>query len=226
MLALDDLKKLVRTEESEMLERKKSCPNGAELRQTLVAFANSVPSGQFGVILVGIGPDRSLHSVQSPDSVQQTILKVASNDCFPPVRCSLQLFEHEGHDLLAVIIPHSSERPHFTGKSYLRIGSVSKEASDVQFEALINSRHDKIERIAQYLDRTVDVRFHEGTWIWDSHPTAGSPSDGRFRIKACDRWLVMLTDPHLEWTIGVPTDIIRIEWSAEFQGIRLYVGPS
>jgi hypothetical protein len=223
MIPHDQLRTLVLTEESELLERKKSCPNGSELRQTLVAFANSVPPGQFGVLLLGVAPDGSLHSVDSPDQTQKSILRIATQECYPPIRCSLQLFRHDQRDLLAVIIPYSDQRPHFSGRSYVRIGSVSKEASDPQFEQLIASRHDKVAKISGVLGQVIDVRFRDGVLRTDSHPSAGFPSDGAYKVMSCDRWLVMLQDFMNSWIIGVPTDCVKLEWSAAKKNLRLFV---
>jgi hypothetical protein len=46
----------------------------------------------------------------------------------------------DGREFLAVIVPGSPDKPHFTGKSYVRVGPETRDASEDQFNRLIADR--------------------------------------------------------------------------------------
>jgi hypothetical protein len=62
-----------------------------------------------------------------------------------------------GRQALAVIIPGSESRPHFTGPSYVRRGSETIEASGEQFAELVAQRNSKAALILQSKGKNVTV---------------------------------------------------------------------
>lgn len=67
----------------------------------------------------------------------------------------------DGRQCLAVIVPGSSERPHFAGLSYVRVGSESREASKQQFETLIAIRNSKARKILEFKGKQISVLSHD-----------------------------------------------------------------
>lgn len=53
------------------------------------------------------------------------------------------MIESGGKYIVAVIVQPDSDKPHFAGPAFVRVGSESKKASEVQFDELITSRTNK-----------------------------------------------------------------------------------
>jgi hypothetical protein len=60
---------------------------------------------------------------------------------------------------LAVIVPGSEARPHFAGKSYIRVGPQTKEASESQFDRLIADRVSKAREISKWVGKRIVIDF-------------------------------------------------------------------
>jgi hypothetical protein len=197
----DDLNRMRKDTESNFVERKTVKNKGGWLR-TAVAFANSAPVDYPAVLFVGVNDDGTLENVP-PDhdweSQQKTVTAELSR-AYPPLYYLPKMLRDQGREFLAVIIPGSRERPHFTGKAYIRVGPETIEASDEQFENLIAQRSSKIYEILKWKGKTVTVenmvRFarpgtdpSQGSWygivedcnqFWVSLSVAGStPKNSR-----------------------------------------------
>lgn len=164
---MDDEALLLRLKDHEdsFTERK---PEGAgsanaELRKTLVGFANSVPEGKTAIMFIGVSDTGTPLGVKNPDSLQKTIREVSERDCFPPITCQVRVFEREGKNLLAVLVSASKDRPHFSGPAYVRVGSESVKASPRVYEELIASRNTKAGKILRIKDKHqhIDFRSYE-----------------------------------------------------------------
>jgi hypothetical protein len=88
MLPESELTRLLNNSESHWVERKPPTVNGAEIRNTLVAFANSVSEGQHAVLFIGVSNDGKPQAVTNTDKLQKTVTQIAEHDCYPPVKCS------------------------------------------------------------------------------------------------------------------------------------------
>lgn len=228
MLPQATLEGLTTTPESQFVERKVSCPNGAELRKTLTAFANSTPERQYSVVLIGIENDGTLRGIDSPDSVQKSI-KQAADECYPPITISLQIFACRGVQLLAIIVPFSSKKPHFTGRSYVRVGSISKEASDSAFENLIASRNSKAGRLLAYRGIEIEAVFKPTNGdLLVPEPLDRSgvvTEDGMsyfMRIESCDSWILELRTRQ-DIPVHVPLEDVKISWSSSRNMLKIFV---
>lgn len=160
---MDDKALLVRLKDHEdgFTERK---PEGAgsanaELRKTLVAFANSVPEGKTAILFIGISDTGTLLGIKNPDSLQKTIREVSERDCFPPITCQIRIFESEGKSLLAALVTASKDRPHFSGPAYVRVGAESVKASPKVYDELIASRNTKAGKILRIKDEHQHIAF-------------------------------------------------------------------
>ncbi|MGE0643791.1 MAG: helix-turn-helix domain-containing protein [Nitrospira sp.] len=131
----------------------------AELRKTLVAFANSVPEGKTAILFIGVSDTGTPLGVKNPDSLQKTIREVSERDCFPPITCQVRVFESDGKILLAVLVTTSKERPHFAGPAYVRVGSESVKASPKVYEELIASQNTKAGKILRIKDKHQRIAF-------------------------------------------------------------------
>ena len=70
----------------------------------------------------------------------------------------MQVLQVDEIPVLAVIVSHSDQQPHFSGPAYIRQGSESLKASKQLYEDLINSRVDKCRRILRDKDKIWTVQ--------------------------------------------------------------------
>jgi Putative DNA-binding domain len=136
----EELRRRFSNKEDNFTERK---PNGAkrdELRRTIVAFANSLPEGQTGVLYVGVNDDGSPQGVEDTDSMQKTIRRICAGDCYPPIIPACAVLNLGEQTVLAVEISASDKRPHFAGPAFIRVGSESIAASPEIYQDLLTSR--------------------------------------------------------------------------------------
>src|SRR5260370_692493 len=92
---------------------------------TAVAFANSTPIGAPAVLFVGLNNDGAFETVAADHDweKQQVTVTQELNRAYPPISFVQKIVHgNVAGQCLAVIIWGSPERPHFSGKSYIRKG--------------------------------------------------------------------------------------------------------
>lgn len=159
MLSDQQILALVQGSESHLVERKRSLPNQADIRKALVAFANTVASGEDAVLAIGMADDGQVVGVSNADKIQREVRQTAEQDCYPPIQCHPRLLSVDGKEIVAIVIPSSTTKPHFAGPAYVRVGSESVRATERVYEDLIASRHDKARVILDWKLKLVSVRF-------------------------------------------------------------------
>ncbi|MGA8072835.1 MAG: ATP-binding protein [Candidatus Acidiferrales bacterium] len=137
--------------------------------KTVVAFANSCPPGYPGLLLIGVRDDGSIEGGANLDSMQKTLNELLK-DAYPSIYVLPKVVTHQGQPFLAVIVPGSDLRPHFSGASYVRLGSQTIKASAEQFERLIAQRTSKAYTLGQHIDEliTVEMRRVEHTHVGET----------------------------------------------------------
>lgn len=154
--------------EDPWVERKQSFDE-RDVRKTAVGFANTVSEGQTAVMFIGADNKGRHKGVPDADDMQKKI-RGALERCYPPITyqtCVLSV-EVEGKPLevLAILVPFSQNRPHFTGPAYVRRGSETIEASQDVFLELIASQNDTARRILQFKDKKVRLRIRSAHGLW------------------------------------------------------------
>ena len=191
--------------EDNFVERKPANPNREDLRRTIVAFANSVPKGRTGVLFVGVKDNGEIETVPNTDKLQKTIREVCERDCYPKINYSSEVLEPEsGVRILAVEVPASADRPHFSGPAYVRRGSESVAASKEVFDELVYSRNSKYASLLEIRRTVVTVlssRHFEG--IAKDIPCECrfeelGPQTLRLRILRSDRYVTVPLDGVME----------------------------
>ena len=151
-----DLLARLKSPEDSLVERKPANPKAADLRATACGFANAVPPGATGIIFLGVAPDGTILGVPDPDSLQRTVRSRLAQECYPSIDHQCTVLEDDGKFVVAVEIPASAHRPHFTGAAYVRKGSETVAATKEQYEQLIASRNT----VAGVLSRAIGE-----TWL-------------------------------------------------------------
>ena len=133
---------MVSNTEDNVTERKTRNDRDGWLK-TAVAFANSLAVGQAGVLFVGVNNDGSIQKPEEKidwEDFQKTVTKVI-NRAWPPIYQDVRVREKGGMKFVSATIYGSPNRPHFAGRSFIRIGPETREASEMQFDELIAQRN-------------------------------------------------------------------------------------
>jgi hypothetical protein len=194
-LSDDDLISKVTDTENNFIERKTASDTRGWL-ETTVAFANSCPIGFPGVLYVGVNNDGSIQHHKNPmnfEKLQKTISHVI-DDAWPPIYYLSKTLQKHGHEFIAVIVPGSISRPHFSGHSFVRIGPQTKDASEAQFDDLITQRSGKVRALRKLIGRIV---------YW--HAIGYLPGSGNGTVMDCNQFFVTLKD-------GPERNCFPIDW--------------
>src|SRR5882724_2588775 len=129
--------------EDRFTERKPKGVSTEDKCKTLVAFANSLPDGEEGILFIGVSDKGDILGLDNTDNLQKEMRKLAEQRCYPPIRIQSEVLNISGLEVVAVSVLPSRNRPHFTGPAYVRIGSESCEATEQMLTELIASRTDE-----------------------------------------------------------------------------------
>jgi predicted HTH transcriptional regulator len=152
----DIFQRLTNTEDSTVERKVRS--DFRDCRKTVVAFANSLPVGDPGIVFVGVDDNGN---VESSDATEKLQMKISEeiNRIFPPIFPQILTREKDGKKFIVIIVHGSGERPHFAGHSYIREDSKSVPASQSQFNNLIAQRNSKTAEILKWKGKNVTVEI-------------------------------------------------------------------
>lgn len=154
----DILARVVATEDG-TVERKTFSDNRDWIKAA-VAFSNSLENDQPGVLFVGVFNDGRIQDQGTAnfEELQKRISGELSN-IYPPIYPTILVREKEGKKFISVIVYGSPERPHFAGKSYIRDGTQTKDASEINIQEFIAKRNSKVSEILRWRDKAVTLHI-------------------------------------------------------------------
>lgn len=146
------LKNLVAQGEGAMLEFKRKAAYPEKIVREMIAFANT----KGGILLVGIGDDRTIPGLKYPEDdshvIRQALLRcrpqLQVKETFIPIGGSRTVIQYE--------IPESKKKPH-----YLLTADHSKE-SFVRVDDKSIKASREVREIAKRKQRKKDIHFHYG----------------------------------------------------------------
>jgi hypothetical protein len=178
--------------EDGLTERKPEGAGERDFKETVVAFANAVPQGSEGVLFIGVSDKGDILGCSGVESLQKTVTRICTNECYPPIAARLESRQFDGKDVLAVIVPHSTQRPHFSGHAFRRVGSQNLKSDEAAYSDFIVARSSVGAKILENKGKVVLVRS-VGKKLGDPKPVPPNYSEhGQFVIKACDPHTVTL----------------------------------
>ena len=227
--------------EGSFMERKTSF-HAEEVKEALVAFANSLPENQEAVLFIGVAPDGTTPGVECADKLQIKITRLAEESCYPPVPCKPTVLKYKGVEVVAAVVQHSKQQPHFVGHAFVRVGSETKKASPEKMEELIASRSEKARRILREKTQLV-------TTLWKSisdKPTTetvirhmmsrsgGHPSSlvgkqwqrevkRECRIESCDSHVVRLLEISTGLHLAASLENVKIDYDETKYRMKLVI---
>ncbi len=211
--------------EDTLTERKPEGVNDRELRKELVAFANSLRPTQEAAIFVGISDTGDILGVSNPDTLQKRIRRIAEQDCYPPIFIQQYVLSVSGKEILAVTIPHSANKPHFSGPAFVRVGAECTNATQEQYDFLINSRSDKCYQILLNREALFTVRVINkvlGEAGYDNRPRAATHE---CRIIECNQHYVRLSDTANDKRYSEPLENVTVLHDEERHRPMLVIRP-
>jgi schlafen family protein len=207
-------------------ERKLEGVRPAELRRTLVAFANSVPEGRTAVLFIGVADDGKVVGVSNADDFQKKIRRLAQEECYPPIAITSEVVASNGRNVLAVEVPASSNRPHFAGLAYVRQGSESVQATPELFEQLVASRVTKAGAILRLKGQPITV-VALGKELGATKKLMDSLYRARHecRVEDCTAQYVRLHDISTQRNVTEPWENVTVTYDEERYRPMLIVEP-
>jgi len=142
--------------ENNFIERKTEKDHRGWL-QTAVAFANSCPVGQPGILYIGVD-DNGVVRKQSDgykfEDLQKNISARIAN-AWPPIYFVTHILKKDGLEFVAVVIFGSPLRPHFSGPAYVRIGPETRNASEEKYDEFVAQRSSKVRALQKMIGEQV-----------------------------------------------------------------------
>lgn len=166
--------------EDSFVERKSQSDKAGWLRTT-VAFANSTPVGLPAVLFIGVNDDGTIEDGVNVERTMQTFSDFVASHAWPPIFTIPRTITHGSRPCVAVIVPGSPEGPHFAGRSYVRVGTQTKEASSAQFAELIAVHSSKAREIQRWKDKDV-------SWVNRDPKIGESHGSGRTIVRSCNSY--------------------------------------
>ena len=202
----------VREFEDGFTERKPESASDGEIRETLVAFSNTVPPGRTAALFIGVGDDGQILGLSNPDSRQKKITRVCDRECYPPIPYQCEVFFVEDKAVLAVIVPESFQRPHFAGGAFIRHGSVNVQATEEEYDQLILTRVDKCREILRHKNSEWYVRSYRRQLEEPEELERGMSAGANCRIEAVNPFYVRFRRTDSNTLFSVELAAISLLW--------------
>ena len=167
------------------------------------------------MLFIGVRDNGEIEVPQPNLDEAQKKFNTQMQKVYPRIPYITKVVSQDGKQALAVIIPGSPLRPHFTGLSYVRRGSESVEASEGQFAELISQRNSKAARLLEWKDKQVTVinRTGSGHHVSESYwPTA--------KVKDCNEFYVTLQSG-ADTTTPNAFPLTRVDINFDYENKRL-----
>ena len=88
---------------------------------------------------------------------RKTLVRICSNECYPPITVRLESCQVDGKPVLAVIVPHSPQRPHFSGHAFRRVGSQNIKSDEAAYSDFITARSSVGAKILENRGKVVNA---------------------------------------------------------------------
>jgi ATP-dependent DNA helicase RecG len=142
----EELLALLRSLESDRVERKASLSEPDRIREAICAFANDMPNHRLqGVIFIGVNNDGSCSNLRITDQLLLTLSDMRSDgNTLPLPNITVQARTLNGCEMAVVIVEPSYDPPvRFRGRTYIRIGPRRAIATIEEERRLVEKRRSQ-----------------------------------------------------------------------------------
>ena len=134
---------MLRQEESQVFERKKSLALQREGFESLCGMVNS--EGANGTVVFGVAPDGQVVGVESGnlDKAQRSLAQTISAKFDPPIQVSIEVVDCDGIPVVAISAQRHRRVPYheFDGRAFIREGTATRQLSLREKQALERQRN-------------------------------------------------------------------------------------
>ena len=215
-----ELQLRIRNFEDHFVERK-SLGDSKDWLKTAVAFANSAPIGFPCVLYLGVKNDGTPERGAADSNLEklQSTFAEKIKAAYPRIPYYPRIFRIGNQQLLAIIIPGSDLRPHFSQRPHVRVGERTLEATDAQFEELIAQRNIKAAYLLAHKHEKFTVVFLKSQehWVLSGRVQAEWPS---CELVECNQFFVSFRG---ENTAAVPLERIQISREVKSGQLKLEI---
>jgi hypothetical protein len=109
------------------------------------------------VLYVGVNNDGTIQRHKEPVDFEKLQKSVSNriDEAWPPIYRLPKTLRKGDDEFLAVLVPGSEFRPHFSGPSFVRVGLETRKASEKQFDELIAQRSSKFRALRKLIGKVV-----------------------------------------------------------------------
>ena len=127
----------IQTGENYYTEFKAELVSNNELSKEVVAFANA----EGGTIYFGIDDDGTVTGIKMEAGIEEKIMSILRNNCYPSLDAQALWVIHEGKAVLQLNIAKGKFKPYSTkdGDFYIRVGSTKRKASKEELSRFLQS---------------------------------------------------------------------------------------
>lgn len=152
------LLRLLHSTEHSFVERK-TIGDSKDWVKSVVAFANTLQIDQVGVLFIGATNDGEIQDANANlDSLQKTFSQKIES-AYPSIYYTTQIVRENGKECLAVVVPGSPSKPHFSGAPFIRDGSRTIVPSSDRYDALLAARTGKAYELQRWEGKLVTARL-------------------------------------------------------------------
>jgi predicted HTH transcriptional regulator len=205
----DELRQRLTDHEDALVERKRAPDNREEIRDAVVAFANSVTEPSTGILFLGVEPDGTPSgTIADPDKTQQNVRRFLQR-CYPPIVYQTFAFQVGGQNVVAIEVPATRNGPHFAGPAAVRIGSSTEQASEEVFQQLVERRLSKVDYLRRWVGKKVSVLEQQQHGNVNVPPRWPEGQAGEWTLKEVNAHFVLLVSDR---TIGPSLERVQINF--------------
>jgi predicted HTH transcriptional regulator len=216
-----EILKRLRVGEDSFVERKSLGDWKKDAVKTCVAFANSCPfEGPSGLFCIGVRDDGSIESLRDDLDTLQKTFERELEDAYPSIPHHTRIVSADEGKFIAVIVPGSSQGPHFSGPAYVRTGPKTTKASQGQFERIIDRRERKVREILKWRNKPVKlVRI----WARPNNLVGRTAGYSYVTVSDCDSFVLKITSTTSDQPICIPLDHVVLGYDPQINSLTIEV---
>jgi len=169
-------------------------------------------------LCIGVKDDGTIESSQHDLDTLQKTFERELEVVYPPILHHTRVVSAPEGKFVAVIIPGSSQGPHFSGPAYVRSGSTTTRASEQQYERVTDRRERKVREILKWKNITIKlVRI----WAAPNNLVGRRAGYANVTIVDCDSFVVKLKTTGSDQLLSFPLEHVVLGHDPETNSLTI-----